>query len=603
MSRHRAEGGPSERSVAIWPFVVVGAVLVLLLGWLAWSWTGDILARRLQAQLAGCSEGDAVLTVAVTPAMAGVVGRAADTWTRSRPVVQDHCVRTEVAGLPPQSVLDALTAGWDSDKLGARPGAWLPESSLWINRLSAQDARLLGSQPTSIATSPVVLAMPELAAQAVESSGLRWQDLPALVAEPAGWQRFGHPEWGRFSLAMPDVARNPASALALQSVLASTNPAGVGPGASPVAGPIVGPVTVETLGAPAVNDAMIRLATTMSPQVPGTTLDALKALAAADVATTPFDAVPTLEFDLYLRNTGLDGQPAPAEALAGMPVGGPTPTADFPFVAIAGDQVQVRAAQKFREFLQSQDQRQELSKAGLRVPGSQLRPDRAPGIRWSDSQNELTGADANTTQQISAAWTNAGGTGQIVTVLLDVSKSMADDGGGGRSKLDWAKATLDGQINRFGSGSLGLWVFSSNLTPDGLPYRRLVPTAPVNNQHDELAGAVAGIGPAADSHLYPSLLAVYRQALIEHQPGRINRVVVITDGRNDAPTMHYEVFKPQLDKLAGGTVALPISVVAIGSEIDRDQLTEISRVTGGTFNNPDDGSGIEAAFGQLLSAG
>jgi Ca-activated chloride channel homolog len=592
MSRHRTAGGQAERSVAIWPFVAVGAVLVLLLGWLAWSLAGDVLAGRLQAQLAGCSEGEAVLTVAVTPAMAGVVGGAADTWTKSRPVIQDHCIRTEVAALPPQSVLDGLTVNWDPVKLGARPGAWLPDSSLWINRLSAQDARLLGSQPTSIATSPVVLAMPEVAAVAVESSGLQWQDLPALVPEPAGWRRFGHPEWGRFSLAMPDVARNPASALALQSVLASTNPAGVGP------------VNVESLGAPAVNDAMIRLATTMPPEVPGTTLGALNALAAADdVATAPFDAVPTLEFDLYRRNIGIDGQPAPSKALVGVPVGGPTPTADFPFVAIAGDQVQVRAAQQFREFLQSQDQQQEMSKAGLRVLGSDQRPDRAPGIRWSVSQNELTGADANTTQQISAAWTNAGGTGQIVTVLLDVSKSMADDGGGGRSKLDWAKGTLDGQINRFGSGSLGLWVFSSNLTPDGLPYRRLVPTAPVNNQHDELARAVAGIGPAADSHLYPSLLAVYRQALVERQQGRINRVVVITDGRNDAPTMNYEVFKPELEKLAGGTVELPVSVVAIGSEIDRDQLTEISRVTGGTFNNPNDGTGIEAAFGQLLSAG
>ena len=51
MSRHRTADGQAERSVAIWPIVAVGAVLVLLLGWLAWSWTGDILARRLQAQL------------------------------------------------------------------------------------------------------------------------------------------------------------------------------------------------------------------------------------------------------------------------------------------------------------------------------------------------------------------------------------------------------------------------------------------------------------------------------------------------------------------------------------------------------------------------
>jgi Ca-activated chloride channel homolog len=595
MSRHRSADDPSERGVAIWPFIAVGAVLVVLLGWLGWSWAGETLARRLQAQLASCPEGEAVLTVAVTPAMADPIGRAAETWTQSRPIVQDRCIRTEVAALAPQSVLDGLTAGWDPVKLGARPGAWLPESSLWINRLSAQDARLLGSQPTSIATSPVVLAMPDAAATAVlDGNGLQWQDLPALVSGQDGWQRFGHPEWGRFSLAMPDVARNPASALALQSMLVSTSPDGVGP------------VTVDTLTVPAVNDAMISLATATPPEAPGTTLDALKELAqASDVGATPFDAVPTLEFDLYRRNTGLDGQPAPPQVLVGVPVGGPTPTADFPFVAVAGDQVdqvQVRAAQQLREFLQSQEQH-ELSRAGLRVPSSQQRPEPAPGIHWSVSQHELTSADANTTQQISAAWTNAGGSGQVVTVLLDVSRSMADDGGAGRSKLDWAKATLSGQVNRFGSGSLGLWVFSSNLTPEGLPYRRLVPTGPVNNQREELVKVVDGIGPAADSHLYPSVLAVYRQALTERKQGRLNRVVVITDGRNDTPTMSYEVFKPELDKLSGGPVELPISVIAIGSDIDRDQLIELSRLTGGTFNNPEDGSGIEAAFGQLLSAG
>src|SRR5215470_17228080 len=387
MSRHRTAGGPAERSVAIWPFVVVGAVLILLLGWLGWIWTGDVLTRRLQAQVAGCSEGEAVLTVAVTPAMAGPVGQAADAWTKTRPVIQDHCIRTEVVALPPQSVLDGLTTGWDAVKLGARPGAWLPESSLWINRLSAQDARLLGSQPASIATSPVVLAMPEAAAKAVSDGGgdhkaLQWHDLPALVSEPAGWRRFGHPEWGRFSLAMPDVARNPASALALQSMLASTSPKGVGP------------LTVDTLTVPAVNDAMIKLATATPPQTPGTTLDALNTLAAADdVAAAAFDAVPTLQFDLYRRNIGIDGQPAPARALVEVPVDGPTPTADFPFVAIAGehtDQLQVRAAQQLREFLQRPDQQHALSMAGLRVPGGEQLPERAPGIRWSVSQNELT---------------------------------------------------------------------------------------------------------------------------------------------------------------------------------------------------------------------
>lgn len=597
MARHRAAVDPSAgRGVASWPFLAVGAVLVLLLGWVGWSWAGGVLERRLQAVTASCPEGEVVLTVAVAPAMADVIGRTADAWTRGRPVLQDHCVRAEVAGLAPQTVLDGLTGGWDAQKLGARPGAWLPESSLWINRLSAQDAKLIGSQPTSIASSPVVLAMPEAASKAFfEGSGLQWGELPKLVSAPEGWARFGHPDWGRFGVAMPDVARNPASALALQSVLASSSPKGTGP------------VTVEMLSMPPVNDAMIKLASSAPPGVPATTHDALNALAGAgDVAATPYDAVPVLEFDLYRRNAGLDGSPAPAQALAGMPVGGPTPTADFPFVALSGDrvdQLQVRAAQQFREFLQGGGQRDELARAGLRVPGSNQRPEHAPGIRWSATQSELTYADANTTQQISAAWTNAAGSGQVVTVLVDVSESMLDDGGGGRAKLDWVKAALGGQINRFGSGSLGVWVFSSELTEGGLPYRRLVATGPVGEQRRQLTDAVNGMAAASASHLYPSVLAVYRYALDDYQRGRTNRVVVITDGRNDAQTMDYALFKRELDKLLAGGAELPIGVVAIGADIDRDQLAELSRSTGGTFSAAEDGTHVEAALGELLSAG
>lgn len=595
MARHRAAVLSSRRGVAIWPFVAVAAVLALLLGWLGWNWAGGVLERRLQAVSASCQEGEAVLTVAVTPTMADVVGRAADAWSRSRPVIMDHCIRVEVAALAPQAVLDGLTTGWDAKALGARPGAWLPESSLWINRLSAQDAKLIGSQPTSIATSPVVLAMPDAAAKAFfEGSGLQWRDLPGLVSEPQGWARFGHPEWGRFTVAMPDVARNPASALALQSVLAGSSPKGTGP------------VTVDMLTVPAVTDAMARLATS-SPPVAGTTVQTLDELArSGDIAAAVYDAVPALEYDLYRRNTGIDGNPAAAQTLVGMPVGGPTPTADFPFVAIAGDridQLQVRAAQQLREFLQSADQQTELSRAGLRVPGSKERPDSAPGIRWSVTQDELTSADANTTQQISAAWTNAGGSGQVVTVLVDVSKSMLEDGGGGRTKLDWVKESLTGQVSRFGSGAMGLWVFSSALGEGGEPFRRLVATAPVSQQRDELFDAVGGIEAAAATHLYPSLLTVYREALDGYQQGRVNRVVLITDGRNDSQTMNYEQFRRELDELVGRGVELPISVVAVGPDVDREVLTELSRSTGGTFNAAQDGTRIEAALGQLLSAG
>lgn len=595
MSRHRAARGPSRRrGVAKWPFVAVGTIVLLALGWMGWSYAGDLLERRAAAQLASCVEGDATLTIAVTPSLAEVIGRAADTWTKGHPVVLDHCMRAEVAAVAPQAVLDGLTTGWDTKALGARPGAWLPESSLWVNRLSAQDARLLGSEPASIATSPVLLAMPENAATAVrEGSVFTWGDLPALVTEPAGWQRYGHPEWGRFIVALPEVAANPASALALQAVLADASPQSSGP------------VTVETLGAPGVSQAMSKLAANGPVGVPATTGDALAALAAAsDLRTAPFDAVPASEFDLYRYNVGAGGVQPPASPLFGAAVGGPTPIVDFPYIAIAderADQLQVRAAQKFREFLQGVTQQLELAKAGLRVPSTKVRPNPAPGIRWTITQLDLTPADANATQQISAAWTNAGGSGQVVTVLVDVSRSMLEDGGKNQSRLDWVKTSLQGQVARFGSGSMGLWAFSRNLGPNDEPYRKLVDTGPVVEHRGELDEAIKDMKAASATFLYPSLLAVFDAAQSDYQQGRRNRLVIMTDGPDDSG-MGYDAFKRELAKRRAGKPPLPISIIAIGADPDRDELTELARSTGGTFATVKDGTGIEAALGQLLSA-
>jgi hypothetical protein len=569
-------------------------VLLIGLVWLGWSYTGDLLERRAAAELARCMEGEEMLTIAVTPSMGEVIEHAALAWAKTHPVVLDHCMRAEVATVPPQKVLDGLTTGWDTKSLGTRPGAWLPESSLWINRLAAQDAKLLGSESASIATSPVVLAMSEQAAAAIpQDSVFRWSELPVLVSEPDSWKRFGHADWGSFTVAMPNVAGNPASALALQSILAGAGPKGTGP------------VTMDLLNAPAASEAMHKLAEAVPPAVPATTVDALKALsaAAADPKAVPFDAVPTLEYELYRRNVGGDGGGLPPAALTGVVVGGPTPTADFPFIAITDertDQLQVRAAQKFREFLLSGPEQAELAKAGLRVPNSTARPDPAPGLRWASTQESLKPADANTTQQISAAWTNAGSSGQVVTVLVDVSRSMLEDGGGGKSRLEWVKAALRGQISRFGSGSMGLWAFSRNLDDPDLPYRQLVSTAPVSKQRQELENAVANMRVASASYLYPSLLAVYDSALKNLDKSRQNRIVLIVDGPDDSQ-LSYEQFKNSLASLRADNPNLPVSVIAVGPDPGRDELTELARTTGGSFA-ASDAAGIEAALGQLLSA-
>ncbi|MCC8244130.1 substrate-binding domain-containing protein [Saccharothrix luteola] len=592
MSRHRALRTKVRRGIATWPVAIVGLVVLIVLGWLGWNWVGGLVERRAAAQAGDCHEGQALLRVSSTPSVAEAVKQVAEAWSRQRPVVYDHCIQIEVQSIDSEVVLQGLTQGWDTAKIGERPHAWVTDSMLWANRLAAQNAALLGAVPESIAASPVLLALPQDAAQAVQSgSGFRWTDLPDLAGAADGWGRFGHPEWGRFTVAMPDPTASTATAMAVQAALAGASPEGKGP------------VTTEMLALEPVKSTMSRLSASKPEHTPASTWEALKALSDGDaVNAAGYSAVPVFEVDLYRHNTGKDSGTPPSQPLYGVAAGGPTPIADFPFVPLAGDWVgeaQVRAAQAFREFLRGPDQQKILAGAGLRVEATTERPKPSPGIRWAAVTDTLTSADANTTQQISAAWATADN-GQVVTVLVDTSKSMEEPGGEGRSRMDWVKQALSGQVNRSVSGSLGLWEFSRQLDGDK-PYRQLVATGPVATQRQALLDGVAELAPRSATQLYTSVLAVYERVLADYQDGKRNRIVVLTDGVNDGG-LTFEELTSRLASLKQPGKDIAISVIALGPDPERAPLSELARSTGGTLSVVEDGRGVDAALGQLLSA-
>ncbi|MET0237436.1 MAG: substrate-binding domain-containing protein [Kibdelosporangium sp.] len=592
MGRHRTLARV-RRGVAKWPFAVVGVVALVGLGWAGWVWVDNALEQRANARTQTCPEGDAVLRVAVAPSAAGAVDQAAQRWNQEKTIVYDHCVRVEVAALDTGQVFDGLAGDWDPATLGARPTAWLPESSFWVNRLAAADNALIASAPESVATSPIVLAVPQEAVKPmVNGQSFLYGDLAALTSAPDGWARYGKPEWGRFTVAMPDPATNAASVLAIQCAIA---------GASPQR---AGPVTVETLTLPAVQQNLGQLAASRPGSVPATTIDALIELGkAGKVQGAPYSAVPVTEVDLYRRNLGMDGKPQVGKPLYEVAARGPSPAADFPFVAVSGpegDQAQVRAAQKFRDFLKETEQQQAFNRAGLRAAGGVAYPRDAPGIRWDSATTSLVPADATTTQQISATWSNAADGGQVVTVLVDVSRSMLTDGGDGKSRIDWVKQALHGMTDRMAAGSLGIWEFSRKLEGER-PYKQLVPTGPVAGQRPALHTGIDALTPASATHLYSSLEAVYQAAVNAYAEGKRNRVVVITDGPNDGG-MNYEQMRDRLRELGPPQGRLPISFLAIGADPERRELTELARSSGGTVSALTDAQGVDGALGQLLSA-
>lgn len=565
MSRHRALRAKVKRGIAKWPVLIVVFVVLIGLGWLALSWAGGVLERRSQALAQNCSEGDSVLRVAATPSVAGAVADVARAYSATRPVVYDHCIAIEVTSLDSSAVLDGLTTTWDESKLGKRPHAWLPDSTLWANRLTALNAKLVGAAPKSVGTSPVLLAAPEAAAPVLKD--FRWSDMP----EVTDWSKFGQ-SWGRFSVAMPDPAANTASALAIQAALADGK----------------GPVTAESLGSEASKAKLTKLAATVPPEVPATTRDALGRLGdSATVNAAGFSVTPVSEVDLFKHNTGKD---APSKPLVGVLPAGPAPMADFPYVALGGTEVgeaEERAAQAFREFMTQPAQQAILARGGLRVESTQDRPSPSPGVSWSAVTENLVAADATTAQQISSAWASADRGGQVVTVLADVSTSM-------KPRLDKVKAALRGQVDRSVSGSFGLWEFARDL--DGSkPYKQLVATGPVPEKREALRKSIDGLKTAEGSQLYSALAACYEAAHDGFVAGRVNRVVVITDGATDGG-IDLAALKSQLH----GT-DLAVSFIAIGNDVDKGALTDIAQTTGGSVSVVENADGLDAALGQVLS--
>ena len=586
MARHRALVTRVRRRLAKWPVAVTALVVLLLLGWVAWTWLGGVLERRAAAEANGCTAGDVVLRVAVTPSIAEPVRDAAQRWTDTNPVVDDSCIRIQVQSVDSQTVLNGLTTKWDEGKLGAQPAAWLPDSTLWANRLTAQNNTVVSTTPQSIATSPVVLATQQSGAEALASGNLvQWTDLPALTSAPNGWSGYGKPQWGKFRLAVPDPATNPASALAIQSALAGATAQGAGP------------VTTDMLAQQGVKDLITKLANSRASGAPADTLDALDGLAkAADIGTASYSAVPVTEVDLYRRNLGQDGAPKPNKPLYEVGMGGASPAADFPFVTLSGswvNQTQNKAAQQFRDFVRQPAQQKLFAKAGLRVSATTDHPTDAVGMRWLALTQNLVPADATTTQDISASWTAAAVGNEALSVLVDTSPAMAGDG------VNAVRNALTGEVNRAVSGSLGLWAYASALDGDK-PYKQLVPVVRIDQNIDQLHTGIGKLSLANGSQLYTSILAVYQSVLANYQDGKHNRVVVVVAGRNDGG-LTLDQLRAQLGQAKDAKRPVPVNFIAVGSNIDRDQLSSIAQDTGGSLSSVQNASGVDAALAQLLS--
>jgi Ca-activated chloride channel family protein len=88
--------------------------------------------------------------------------------------------------------------------------------------------------------------------------------------------------------------------------------------------------------------------------------------------------------------------------------------------------------------------------------------------------------------------------------------------------------------------------------------------------------------------------------LANYQDGKHNRVVVVVAGRNDGG-LAFDQLRTQLGQLKDGKRPVSVNIIAVGGNVDHDQLSGIAQDTGGSLSSVQNGNGVDAALAQLLS--
>jgi hypothetical protein len=493
------------------------------------------------------------IRVVVAPEIAAVVERVA------RDRAEPGCAGVTVQALGSGPAAEALAVP-DAEL----PQVWLPGSSHLLVRARDAGATAVPATGRSIAASPVVLALTRDAADRFGAGEARprWPE----VLQDDG-----------VTVGIPDPTRDVVGLAALLEARGISRSA-----------PDPQLALTATLRALAGRTAVA--AADLYDQLPGPDVD------------DPVTAFPTAEQALLQWNAEHPDQPLTASYPAVAPV-----ALDYPFTVLdTASPEQRAAADALLAALLDPAGQAVLAEAGFRTPDGRMLRDHAADGRTVDiapTPVPLTGSAA--VPEVLERWATVTRSARA-RVLIDVSGSMgADVPGLGGTRLEATLQAAERGLRLFQPTTrLGYWAFSTNLDGER-DYREVWPISPVPELLEEPAlAALRGIevDPQGRTGLYDTVLAAVRDGRRNWESGRLNLVIVMTDGNNDDRS---SISRGELlQQLRSGDPRRPVVVigVAIGPDVDPDELAEIAEATGGrSFVAPDPGRISDVFIGALAT--
>lgn len=375
MGDHRRAGGRRGLSRGLLIVVVVIVVLIIL-GFL-WSLLGDRISRQSEDAAGRCVEGDLGVSIISDPALAAPLKTVADKYNATDPVARDHCITVDVRPADAKVTLDGLTGNWDPASRGQYPAAWIPQSSVWSSQLVTANPSVIDGEPSSLVSSPVVLAIPSDAKEAMDGN-VGWIDLPTLQRSEAAMERLGLSDWGALELAMPIGQQSDSTMLASQAIAMEISRSSRALSPEDAASSRVSSTLTSMLSeAPSTGNAESGVQTLMKE---------------TDPSAGKIHAVPITEQQLYV----LTKDEAEPSVVALLP-DGPTPMADFPVVTLSGEKVdtaQRDAVAAFIDYVHAPEQISTITELGFRGGGQLPAPTAAVSFPVTPSPMPAPTAEA-----------------------------------------------------------------------------------------------------------------------------------------------------------------------------------------------------------------
>ncbi|WP_128430616.1 substrate-binding and VWA domain-containing protein [Streptomyces cyaneus] len=550
--------------------VAVATVLVLAVaGGMAAAVKGGLLSFG-----SSCQDDPVRLTLAVSPDLAPALEAAAKQARDADLTSDGRCVAVTVSAQEPYKVADTLLAGEDPDAQ-----VWVPDSDVWIQRLTADGGTAQVSTVGQVASTPVGVAMVPAAAKSLgwpkktygwlelAGAGLRDDSLRLGAADPTR-SATGLLALTRLSSAAAGVEGGDIQAAALMKALSQR--------VSDSDGQVLDTLPRDSSGTeqgnPKRNQALVvseQTAYTYNSRADGGSLDFFH----------PKDGSPRLDYPYtLLEETGL--------------------TTD-----------ESRAAIRFMSYLRDPRQQRLLERYGFRTSDDEVSDALVARAGGSSPQPyaKPPGRPASEValQEALGVWTITVQSARITTVV-DASASMSEPvAGTGRSRMDVTKASLLQALATFTpDDEVGLWDFSTKLDGDK-DYRVRVPTerlgAPKGEgtQRDRLSTAFGDLAPVPNgaTGLYDTTLAAYKEATASYAKGKFNALVILTDGVNEDPgSISRTDLIAQLERLTSPERPVPLIMIAVGPDADREGADRIAEATGGSGHEVTDPSQIQSVI-------